>query len=343
MNRRLALTKDGRMTWCTAPEDKIGIGRCNHISHQYNGESPESFGIRAESYLNALEDIENLKNIDSYKKISNHISLYGMQTKFYNEKTDEYIKLDSNKVFEGLGEELVSLFLDNTNINHVKYKTDYVLYKNKPKTCCISKNFKKEGEIHITFHDLISNEEIKNLYKNKSMKQQFDSLLNFIYSKIEKSGGKINKNDIRSYMLKTIALDCIVLNPDRHMGNLGFVVDKNNNWRPNPQFDNGLALCTNFKDNMYNLKLDYEKCQNLVPMSMFLSDDPEDYINLYFECLNEKASKNDIIFVNDRNKLLESIKKYENDIYGLDVVNRSKNILLNRLIQLEGSLWMQKE
>lgn len=48
MKRRLALTVDGRITYCTAPPDKIGMGRCNHVEHQKDGESVEEFVRRSD-------------------------------------------------------------------------------------------------------------------------------------------------------------------------------------------------------------------------------------------------------------------------------------------------------
>lgn len=50
-NKRLALTKDGRMTWCTADEENIGKGRCNHVAHQKVGETQEEFMERANKLL----------------------------------------------------------------------------------------------------------------------------------------------------------------------------------------------------------------------------------------------------------------------------------------------------
>ena len=33
MTKRLAMTVDGRLTYCSADEHNIGKGRCNHVSH----------------------------------------------------------------------------------------------------------------------------------------------------------------------------------------------------------------------------------------------------------------------------------------------------------------------
>ena len=43
MPKRLAMTTDGKLTYCSAAEENVGKGRCNHIGHARNGESPEYF------------------------------------------------------------------------------------------------------------------------------------------------------------------------------------------------------------------------------------------------------------------------------------------------------------
>ena len=43
----LAVTKDGRLTYCTASEENRGSGRCNHIAHKYEHETVEDFLARA--------------------------------------------------------------------------------------------------------------------------------------------------------------------------------------------------------------------------------------------------------------------------------------------------------
>ncbi|NLZ80352.1 MAG: hypothetical protein GX913_00885, partial [Clostridiales bacterium] len=56
----LALTEDGRMTYCTAPEDQRGKGRCNHIMHQKEGQS-------------VVEFVEEAKNFEEKPKTRNNI------------------------------------------------------------------------------------------------------------------------------------------------------------------------------------------------------------------------------------------------------------------------------
>ncbi|MGM0197286.1 BRCT domain-containing protein [Enterococcus sp. AZ180] len=46
--KRLALTKDGKMTYCQSSDENVGKGRCNHVDHQKDGESSDSFIARIE-------------------------------------------------------------------------------------------------------------------------------------------------------------------------------------------------------------------------------------------------------------------------------------------------------
>lgn len=58
MEKRLALTKDGKLTYCTAPDELVGKGRCNHIAHQSADENKTDF-------LNRISKIVNKGTIDN--------------------------------------------------------------------------------------------------------------------------------------------------------------------------------------------------------------------------------------------------------------------------------------
>lgn len=49
MVKVLALNTDGDITYCTCPPEGRGKGRCNHVTHQNDGESPEEFIERINS------------------------------------------------------------------------------------------------------------------------------------------------------------------------------------------------------------------------------------------------------------------------------------------------------
>ena len=64
MNKRLALTTDGHLTYCTASEENMGKGRCNHVSHQNQNESMEEFMTRANQ--------EHIKSSSLYKSFEKY-------------------------------------------------------------------------------------------------------------------------------------------------------------------------------------------------------------------------------------------------------------------------------
>jgi hypothetical protein len=59
LEKRLALTVDGHLTYCTASEERIGKGRCNHVTHQRDNESQQQFVERI-SILEA-DDVKRVK------------------------------------------------------------------------------------------------------------------------------------------------------------------------------------------------------------------------------------------------------------------------------------------
>lgn len=63
MTKRLALTKEGTLTFCSASEENIGKGRCNHIEHQKQNEKIQDFINRInDKILNEKEKLEVIKN-----------------------------------------------------------------------------------------------------------------------------------------------------------------------------------------------------------------------------------------------------------------------------------------
>lgn len=48
MAKVLAITEDGRLTYCSAPLELRGKGRCNHVGHANDGESAREFCERIE-------------------------------------------------------------------------------------------------------------------------------------------------------------------------------------------------------------------------------------------------------------------------------------------------------
>lgn len=62
--KTLAITKDGRITYCTAAPDKRGIGRCNHVAHKGENQGIEDFIAKYTYDPNQTADnfVENNRN-----------------------------------------------------------------------------------------------------------------------------------------------------------------------------------------------------------------------------------------------------------------------------------------
>lgn len=164
--KRLALTKDGRMTYCTAEKDYIGKGRCNHVAHQIDGETNKQFLERTankemlykryvcdDSYKNELrkkldecipeyliEDVKKEANGESW------IIAYGYDEQAYFNKggwgkTEPYpfvtsdgktfidMYIDQSDVYSIDDENFVTAF--NKNKNLVNQEGAFVLDRNK--------------------------------------------------------------------------------------------------------------------------------------------------------------------------------------------------------------------
>ena len=69
MSKVLALTTDGRLTYCVSPEDQRGKGRCNHVAHQKKDQSVANFIEEIkDSQDSALNDIINKKDLEAVKE-----------------------------------------------------------------------------------------------------------------------------------------------------------------------------------------------------------------------------------------------------------------------------------
>ena len=90
MPKRLAMTVDGKLTYCTADDEHVGKGRCNHVAHQKVGETQEAFLERA----NAVANEKNKKD---------DLDLEGLEeTKYLNEFLDEWGLRGSDGSMEGV-------------------------------------------------------------------------------------------------------------------------------------------------------------------------------------------------------------------------------------------------
>lgn len=63
MSKRLALNINGEMTYCSASDENIGKGRCNHLEHQRSYETPQEFMDRVKNLDgNEMKKIKKAKS-----------------------------------------------------------------------------------------------------------------------------------------------------------------------------------------------------------------------------------------------------------------------------------------
>lgn len=66
----LALTKDGELTYCSAPQELRGVGRCNHVDHQRPNESTEQFLERVEGQMNSESSDSDVHDVSEIPAVS---------------------------------------------------------------------------------------------------------------------------------------------------------------------------------------------------------------------------------------------------------------------------------
>lgn len=86
-----ALTKDGDLTMCKAPEEKRGIGRCNHVDHQKNGETLQAFIDRIDSKKEELISEANKSNVEKDNSKSEASEITQEEINKYASKLDEIV------------------------------------------------------------------------------------------------------------------------------------------------------------------------------------------------------------------------------------------------------------
>lgn len=170
---------------------------------------------------------------DSQKTgVISNSSYLGAQTKWVG-KASAWLKRDYVGG-EAITETLVSLFLTSClNVQELEARyVGYCVFCPQDDTC-LSRSFLKEGESFIPLYDAI-----RALKPKEQEFMDFEGKLEYIDSVYEGVLGYSCKR----WLLKVLTLDVMFRNTDRHLSNLGFIADRQGNFRIAPIFDNGLAL-----------------------------------------------------------------------------------------------------
>lgn len=175
------------------------------------------------------------------KKIGNEYMVFqngsseGTQVKF--RKDNFWYKKDSQGN-EGLAEYLASGVLRYSNLKKNEF-VEYEMGMINGKSGCRSRNFLPNGWSVITFYRLYYNEFGKNLAEVIAGFDSMEERIEYVIRFIKQSCGL----DVRDYLKKTITLDMLILNEDRHLNNLA-VIFAEDHFKIAPVFDNGISLLT---------------------------------------------------------------------------------------------------
>lgn len=160
----------------------------------------------------------------------------GTQIKY--KKDGYWYKLDTNGR-EGLCEYLASHLLTYSDLK----SDEYILYEQgmiNGTPGCRSKDYLADkNDEFITIYRLYYNEFGRNLAEVLAGFDRVEERIEYTISFVKQSCGI----DITDYLAKTITLDSIILNEDRHVNNLA-LIGSDQGFRPAPIFDNGHSLLT---------------------------------------------------------------------------------------------------
>ena len=334
--KRLALTADGKMTYCSADEHNIGKGRCNHILHESGNK---------DNFLKQMEAVQNLINnnkkfaIIEEKDLLIANTLDGVQKKYYKDNT--FFKQDSsienggfNNKREGLSEELSCILLETLGLKHAEYyMTKLVLPDGNVVNTVASKNFLGENESLVSIEDITDDIFLKEIqYGDEDIETRALKITKYIE---EKTGLK----GFEEHLANTIVADMILMNGDRHFGNIGLIYDdKEGKYKGfSPLYDHGDALLSDKQyDNLTSEDYDNDINSINYDLSTFGMAPTEDYL-AYLKSFYKRKIKEDGVDLRLRIKeddlyaMEDKIFDYENKFYNEEKVDRTKNILIHQM------------
>lgn len=157
-------------------------------------------------------------------------------------KIDPYWYKADYTGYEALSEYMVShllQFSDITTEEFVLYEIEQIDYRHKIMNGARSRNFLEPGWQLITLERLYSN------YRGASLTAELweidtpESRLKYLVEAVEAITGL---NSFGAYMCKVLTVDGLFLNEDRHMHNLGVLMNSDGQYRLCPLFDHGAGL-----------------------------------------------------------------------------------------------------
>lgn len=364
--KRLALTKDGKLTYCSAKEENVGKYRCNHQTHQNQNESSEKFMKRIQGNLTTNNDL-NTSNKDckvdkdssnqdfdreiKYSKAPKELSfdkskkefleiqekehpMAGAQDKFYYD--NRIYKLDNENDFMGkqhnaLSEEMSTIVESCIeNFNYVGYSTTKIKWKDQEKIATSSLNFKRDNESFMDLRLFIGDKKADDLIED-----DFDYIGMNRQHQLDKFCSVMDDLEVensKEELLKIISLDLLILNGDRALNNIGILKDKVTGEKYfAPCFDNGDALLSSEDYDNYTSE-DFDCIDEEVNICTFGIGSNDDYVNLI------KDNGGPLLEIS-KDKLLKKLDSYSNDFYENKLIERNKQLIKHRLDKFKGILY----
>lgn len=157
-------------------------------------------------------------------------------------KDDPYWYKADYTGYEALSEYMVShllQFSDMKTDEYVLYEIEEIEYRQKSMSGARSRNFLEPGWQLITLERMYRNHSGKSLTLELGKLDTPESRLKYLVETVEAMTGLKN---FGVYMCKVLTVDCLFLNEDRHMHNLGILMNREGQYRLCPLFDHGAAL-----------------------------------------------------------------------------------------------------
>jgi len=311
-----------------------------HYLHQWSNESIEDFKTRV-SHILANKIHETGEVIKKYK----NNGMNGMLPKF--PKGDKFYKLDTT-AFESLSEKLASILLSCSDLD----PSSYILYELVPlfidaqfKIGCGSLNFKKEYPYEqILFYlqsqassggTFGSSKIFKVMNNMKDLEEKFELLSDLIALKT-----MIDKTEIQQKLLAMMAFDLLILNRDRHFGNLIILDDLKEKVNPVPLFDYGNSVIGGINSPEIRKNF-FPKAQSLEDVFRTVRNQRDRMFNEPFHLLGEFTQSRQFFLYFDYKKLTLELEKFKKQqyLYHPDEVEISINFLKYCLERTEDVLW----
>lgn len=266
-------------------------------------------------------------SVSKRDRFENKSTSKGTQLKWYKE--GYFIKSDKKSNYEGLAEVICQTILCNmyNPFGFARYGLCSVQEGSKSYRGCISPSFLGSGEQLITFDRMLSLKDdsyISKLESHAGLKDEvtyaLDCLVNMFI--------KYYNINIFEYLNIVFMFDLLVVNEDRHMNNLGMIVDNIGKLTFSPIFDNGMSL---FSDvSKYRVVRDVNRALRKAEFQPF----GVSYADFYKACISIGMKPLSI----DVDGMINSLNRLDFGLYE-GYRQRVLNIVESRLSKERGSLY----